>query len=103
MDLRDEIADPILYRTYYSIMMNSILEKLRYKPTINNKAILHRFHKRVLGYGSIAGVSHDRLSKFLLDVCVFWAERGIFVKTSGKQLKFKNIERLPLSLIWRYL
>ena len=104
MNYRNDIADPLLYRVYWSIMLNSILEKLPETDiTMENKVILHNFHKRILKYKSIAGISHEQLSQFLFEVGVFWAERGIFVKTSRKQLKFKDIEKLPLNLIWKYL
>ena len=88
-------ADSILYRTYYSLMMGDILYKIGYSPTKKNKDYLHDFRKRMFGYKTIAGLSHDQLSKFMFEVCVFWAaEFGIFVRTSARQPW--NIEDLPL-------
>lgn len=97
--LRDDFkADPILYRTYYSLMMEDILFGLRFNVTKENKRILHDFHKRVLGYKSTSGISHDRLSTFLLEVAIFWGERGIFVRSSGKQEP--GIENKSLKEVW---
>ena len=82
-------------------MAGDILHKLGFDATEENKFILHEFHKRVLEYKTISGMEYERLSRFLLDVCVFWAERGIFVRTSGKQEW--NLEERPLSEIWDLL
>lgn len=79
-------------------MMGDVLHKLGYDATNENKFILHDFHKKVLNYKSIAGLSYERLSKFLLEVFVYWAERGIFVRTSKKQ--DLGIEDQALSKIW---
>jgi hypothetical protein len=97
-----EFADPILYRTYFSIMCGDILRGLEFDATKENKLILHEFHKRILGYKTIAGMSHDIVSEFLLEVSIFWATNfGIFVRTSRKQ--DKGIEWLPLSKVWKLL
>jgi len=100
--IRDDIADHVLYRLYFSLMMQDILHKQGYDATQENKAKLHEFHKRILGYESIAGKSHDVLSRFLFDVTCFWAvEKGIFVRTSKKQPI--NIQDMPLSQCWEWL
>jgi hypothetical protein len=83
-----EKAPVKLYKTYWALMMTDILAKLNpgFPPTQENKEMLHEFHKRVLGYESIAGRSKEYVQNFLFDVCVFWAvEKGIFVRTKAKQ------------------
>jgi hypothetical protein len=93
-----EFADPILYRVYFSLMCKDILFELGFNATKENKAILHEFHKRILNYKTIAGMSQQVVSGFLLDVTIFWATNfGIFVRTSKKQMK--GIEWLPLSKV----
>lgn len=100
--LKHEFADPILYRVYFSLMCQDILFELGFNATKENKLILHEFHKRILGYKTIAGESQEIVSQFLLEVCVFWgSEFGIFVRTSKKQTK--GIEWLPLTKIWHLL
>ena len=100
----DESADPHLYKVYWSLMLNDILVKLGeesdciFPPTKGNKEILHNFHKRILGYETIAGRSQEVVSRFIFEVCVFWAtEYGFFIRTSGNQPE--NIADLPLSEI----
>jgi len=102
--VKDDIADPHLYRTYWSLMLGDILVKLGeecdciFPPTKGNKEILHNFHKRILGYETIAGRSQEVVSRFIFEVCVFWAtEYGFFIRTSGNQPE--NIADLPLSEI----
>ena len=98
----DDIADPILYRTYYSLMMGDILHQIGFDATKDNKAILHGFHKRILGYKTIAGRSHVAVEKFLMEVIAFWeSEFGIFVRTNKKQEL--GIENKPLSELWEIL
>ena len=98
MNSTDEIADPILYRTYFGLMCSDILHDLGYDATKENKAILHEFHKRILGYKSISGMPQHILSMFLLEVTIFWATNfGIFVRTSSKQTK--GIEWLPFKKV----
>lgn len=94
-------ADHLLYRVYYSLMASDILHKLGFDATQENKKILHEFHKRVLGYKSIADASHETVSHFLRDVGVFWAERGVFVRSSVNQ-PF-NLQDMPLSELWDVL
>ena len=81
----EHIADHLLYRTYYKLILGDILYHLGHEPTAKNKDILHKFHKRVLGYKTIAGLTQEQLSVFLFAVGVFWAERGIFVRTRKVQ------------------
>lgn len=85
--IKSDLADPILYRLYFKLCLADILDELGFEATQKNKEILHDFHKRVLGYETIAGRSQEVLSRFIQDVCLFWAERGIFVRTSGRQPK----------------
>jgi hypothetical protein len=89
-------ANHILYKTYYSLMMGDILHKLGYSPTKKHKEILHDFHKRIFGYKTISGLSHEALSHFLFDVVVFWAsEKGFFIRTKRNQPY--DIENRPFS------
>lgn len=85
MNSKQNKADHLLYRVYFKLMIPDILYKLGFESTKDNKRILHDFHKRVLGYKSIAGVSDESIGHFLRDVGVFWAERGIFVRTRRNQ------------------
>lgn len=95
---KDDIADPILYRTYFSIMCKDILHGLEFDANKENKAILHEFHKRILGYKTIAGMPQQIVSEFLLEVTIFWATNfGIFVRTSKKQER--GIEWLPFAKV----
>lgn len=79
-------------------MLRDILFYLGYDSTRQNKRILHEWHKRVLGYTSIAGKEDNVIKNFLFEVGVFWAERGIFVRTNRKQEI--GIENQPLKEIW---
>lgn len=95
------MADPILYRTYWGLCLEDILFHLGFTATIQAKELLHEFHKRVLGYESTANRSHEVVSRFIAEVCIFWAERGIFVRTSKKQPLY--IEMMDLADIWDIL
>ena len=66
-------------------MLSDILHKQGLDATEENKKHLHEKHKEIFGVKSIAGMSQDRLSRFLLEVIIHWGERGIFVRTSKKQ------------------
>ena len=101
MNSKQNKADHILYRVYYSLMASDILHRLGFDATQENKKILHEFHKRVLGYKSIADASHETVSHFLRDVGVFWAERGIFVRS--KEVQPWGLEDMPLSELWDVL
>ena len=79
-------------------MLRDILYHLGYDTSKKNKEILHAFHKRVLGYESIAGCHDSILKTFLFEVGVFWAERGIFVRTNSRQEI--GIENEDLDKIW---
>jgi hypothetical protein len=100
-------AEHLLYKVYWRLSLSDILfwlgerDKTVYAPTKENKKILHDFHKRVLNYDSIAGRSHEVVSRFIAEVTIFWSERGIFVRTSGKQKL--GLEDEPLSEIWKLL
>jgi len=78
-------ADHILYKVYFRLMIPDILFHLGFESTRDNKRILHDFHKRVLGYKTIAGIPEENVKHFLRDVGVFWADRGIFVRTKKIQ------------------
>jgi hypothetical protein len=99
---KDEIADPVLYRLYFGFMIPDILHKIGENATDNTKQELHEFHKKVLGYLSIAGQSQETVSMFLFQVCVWWAvEKGLFVRTKEEQPI--DIELRPLSEVWQWL
>ncbi len=98
----NDIADPHLYKLYWSLMLNDICHKQGIDATKKNKEAIHEFHKRVLGYETIAGRTQDVVSRFLFEVCVYWSvEKGIFVRTNSNQPY--DIERLPLSEVWSVL
>jgi hypothetical protein len=97
--VKDDIANPILYRTYWSIVCRDILYYLGYDATKENKLILHEFHKRILGYKTIAGRSQIAVEKFILEVIIFWqTEFGWFIRSSRKHEI--GMENKPLSELW---
>ena len=98
---KSEIADPILYRLYFSIITRDILYKLGFDSNKRNKQILHEFHKRVLNYETIAGQSQEIVSTFIAEVLLFWAEQGIFVRSNSRQEI--GMEDKALSEIWSKL
>jgi len=98
---KNELADHILYRLYYSLILRDVLYKLGFDSNKKNKEILHEFHKRIFGHKSISGLSQDALSLFIFSVTVFWAERGIFVRSSRKHEI--GMEDRPLKEIWKIL
>ena len=83
------------------MMLSDALHKLGYDATQENKKIMHDFHKRVLGYKSIADASNETVGHFLRDVSVFWAERGVFIRTKASQPW--GMEDMPLSELWDLL
>jgi len=97
--LSEDIADPHLYRLYWKLCLSDILFHLGYEATKENKLMLHEFHKRVLGYKTTSKRSQEAVSAFIRDVTIFWAERGIFVRTSGRQPLW--IEKMGLSDIYK--
>jgi hypothetical protein len=99
--VQNESADPKLYRVYWRLCLSDILFHLGYEPTTENKLILHEFHKRVLGYKTTANRSQEVVSRFIAEVCVFWADQGIFVRTSKKQPLW--IELMDLHDVWKLL
>jgi len=99
---KEDRADPILFHVYWGLCCGDILFHLGYPPTAENKKILHEFHKRVLGYDTISNRSHEVVSRFITEVCIFWAtEKGIFVRTSKKQPLY--IELMDLHDVWKKL
>jgi hypothetical protein len=100
--VKDDIADPILYRLYFGFMLKDILHKIGENANDETKRALHEFHKKTLGFLSIANESQEVVSMFLFSVCVYWAvEHGIFVRTKENQPI--DIENRPLSEVWQYL
>ena len=88
-------AEHILYKVYWRLCLSDILNHLGFEPTARNKELLHDFHKRILGYNTTAGRTHEVMSRFVSEVCIFWAvEKGIFVRTSKRQPE--NIEMMDL-------
>ena len=98
---QNDRANPVLYRLYYSIIMRDILYKLGFDSTKQNKEILHDFHKRVLKYKSIAGLSHEGMSLFINRVLLYWAEKGLFIR--NKQGQPINIQDMDLQQAWELL
>lgn len=97
----DNRADSVLYRLYWGLCLNDILFKQNFAVTEENKKMLHEFHKKVLGYKTISNESDEVVSQFIKEVCLFWGERGIFVRTSRKQPRW--IEWMALRNIWDIL
>jgi hypothetical protein len=96
-----DIANPILYRLYFGFMMNDLCRQLEIEPTPYTKERLHDIHKKHLNYPTTAGVSHDRMSKFLFEVGALWACFGIFVRTKEEQPL--DLLDKPLSECWEWL
>ena len=95
------MAEHFLYRTYYALILTDILHKIGLDATKENKKMLHEYHKKMLGYDTIARRSHHLVSTFLLEVIILWAEKGIFVRTKADQPL--DIEQRPLHDVWQYL
>jgi hypothetical protein len=83
-----------LFKLYWKLCLGDILFHLGvqdgyltngYPATASAKALLHDFHKRVLGYESISGFDREQMSVFLAEMVLFWAHHGIFVRTSRRQ------------------
>lgn len=74
-----------LIKLYWKLCLEDILFHLDQVISKEAKATLHNFHKRVLNYKSISGLSEEQMSEFLSEVILFWAHQGIFVRTSRKQ------------------
>ena len=100
--VKSDIANPLLYRLYWKLCLEDILFHLGFEPTAKHKEILHDFHKRVLGYDSTSKRTQEVMSRFIMDVCIFWSvEKGIFVRNSGRQPR--GIEMMELSEVWNLL
>ena len=99
--IHEDIADPILYRLYYGLMLPDIAHKIGLDATPYVKKRLHEIHKKFLNYPSTAGVSQKIMSLFLFEVCALWACHGIFVKTKDSQPD--GIEWMPLHNVWHLL
>ena len=99
---KDDIADPHLYRLYWSLMLSDACHKQGLDATKENKEALHELHKNVLGYTTISGRSQEVVSRFLFEVCVWYAvEKGIFIRSSKDQPL--DIENMQLHDIWHLL
>ena len=99
--IRDDIADPVLYRLYFGFMLPDIAHKIGLDATPYVKQRLHEIHKKHLKYPTTAGVTHKTMSQFLFEVGALWACFGLFVRTKEEQPL--NIEDLPLRDVWKYL
>ena len=94
-------AEHILYKVYWKLILSDILTKQGFPDTPEAKKILHDFHKRILGYKSIAEESEAVVSDFLSKVVLLWAENGIFVRTNRRQPYL--IEKYDLADVWELL
>jgi len=83
--VRNDIADPILYRLYFGFMLPDICRNKGLPSTDYVKQRLHEIHKKALKYDSIAGKPHSTVSLFLFEVCALWACFGVFVRTREDQ------------------
>ena len=99
--VKDDIADPILYRLYYGLMLPDIAHKIGIDATPYVKKRLHEIHKKYLKYPTTAGVSQQIMSQFLFEVGALWACFGIFVRTKEEQ-PLDILER-DLKDIWNLL
>ena len=78
-------ANPILYRLYWGFMLGDICRSKGLPPTSYVKERLHEIHKKHLKYPTTQGISHQRMSQFLFEVCALWACYGVFVRTKESQ------------------
>jgi hypothetical protein len=101
MNLKDDRADPVLYRLYWRYCLTDILQKLGFDASRELKEYLHEFHKRILDYKSTKDLTQEEMSLFISKVCLFWAEHGMFVRTKKGQPP--KIQELPLSVCWKWL
>ncbi len=83
--VENDIADPILYRLYWGLILPDIAHKIGLDATPYVKKRLHEIHKKYLKYGSLAGASQKTMSLFLFEVGALWACHGIFVRTKEEQ------------------
>ncbi len=83
--LHEDITDPIVYRLYFSLMMNDICRSKGLPSTPYVKQRLHEIHKKALKYDSIAGKSPQLVSQFVFEVGCLWSCFGVFVRTNRKQ------------------
>jgi hypothetical protein len=78
-------GDPVLWRLYWGFMLVDIAHKLEIDATPYVKMRLHEMHKKYLKYPTTQGISQQRMSRFLFEVCALWACHGIFVRTHKDQ------------------
>ena len=81
----NDIADPLLYKVYWKLMLEDVCRHVQLPPTSYVKHSLHEIHKKTLSYSSIAGKSNKMVSQFLFEVAAEYAINGIFIRTSRKQ------------------
>jgi hypothetical protein len=94
-------ADPRLYRLYWRYCLTDILNHLGFEPNKVHKECVHAFHKRILNYKTTQNITQGEMEMFIFNVCLFWAERGVFVRTKKGQPE--KILQLPLSVCWKWL
>ncbi len=99
--IKNDIADPVLYRLYFGFILPDIAHKLGLDATPYVKQRLHEIHKKALGYETIAGRTHEVVSRFLFEVCATWAMEGMFVRTKEEQPL--DIQDRELKNIWHLL
>ncbi len=83
--IKNDIANPVLYKLYWGFMLVDICRSINLPPTPYVKERLHEIHKKYLKYDSIAGRPQEVVSTFLFEVCALWACYGVFVRTRDIQ------------------
>ena len=81
----EQKGNPVLWRLYWGFMLPDICHSKGLPPTAYVKERLHEIHKKHLKYPTTQGISHERMSKFLFEVCALWACYGVFVRTKESQ------------------
>jgi len=96
--IKDDIANPALYRLYYGYMLPDIAHKIGLDATPYVKKRLHEIHKKALHYPTTERVSQEIMRMFVFEVGALWACHGIFVRMKKEQ--YIGIETEPLQNIW---
>ena len=81
----EQKGNPVLWRLYFGFMLVDICRSKGLPPTPYVKERLHEIHKKYLKYPITRGISHERMSQFLFEVCALWACYGVFVRTKESQ------------------
>ncbi len=92
MNSNQNRGNPVLWRLYWGFMLVDIAHQLELDATPYVKSRLHEIHKKYLNYPTTQGVSHEKMSLFLFEVCALWACHGMFVRTHKDQ---------PIGIEWR--